>query len=156
MCKDKATNVLIAMSAGIVLSVMTDWNSQLARYSSPLFASWTAHGVGTLSSLALAGILSARPGEKQKPAIAEERWPLWSYLGGIPGALIVSLAALTVNSPLGLAGTLALMLIGQIIFGLAVDTFGLFGLARKAFGRRDLVAMGLVVTGSLAIIVARS
>jgi transporter family-2 protein len=88
--------------------------------------------------------------------MAEGRWPLWSYLGGIPGALIVLLAALTVNSPLGLAGTLALMLIGQILFGLAADTFGLFGLARKTFAQRDLMAFGLIVAGSLAIIVARS
>jgi transporter family-2 protein len=154
--KDEAANVLIAMSAGIILAIMTDWNSLLARYSSPLFASWTAHGIGTLSSLTLVGMISARPGAKQKPVRAEGRWPLWSYLGGIPGALIVLLAALTVNSPLGLAGTLALMLMGQILFGIAADTLGLFALARKTFKRRDLLAIGLIVAGSLAIILARS
>lgn len=41
--------------------------------------------------------------------------------GGIPGALTVLLAAIAVNSPLELAGTLGLMLTGQIVFGLIAD-----------------------------------
>jgi transporter family-2 protein len=144
----------MALAAGIVLAVMIDWNSQLARHSSPLFASWVAHGVGAMASLALVTLLSARTaGGKAGP---EGRWPLWSYLGGIPGAFTVLLAAITVNSALGLAGTLALMLIGQMVFGIIADAFGFFGLQHVLPSRREMCAIGLVLCGSIVIILARS
>lgn len=147
-------NVAMALAAGTVLAVMIDWNSQLARHSSPLFASWVAHGVGAMASLALVTLLSARTaGGKAGP---EDRWPLWSYLGGIPGAFTVLLAAITVNSALGLAGTLALMLIGQMVFGIAADAFGILGLRRALPDRRDICAIALVLCGSIVIILARS
>lgn len=76
--------ILLALVAGVVLAVMTDWNSQLARHSSPLFASWTAHGVGTVASMALVLILSIS-GKKTIVSVPHHRWPLWAYLGGIPG-----------------------------------------------------------------------
>ena len=52
-------NVTLALIAGIVLAVMIDWNSLLARHSSPLFASWTAHGIGVLASFALVTLVPA-------------------------------------------------------------------------------------------------
>lgn len=149
-------DAVMALSAGVVLAVMTDWNSLLARHSSPLFASWTAHGVGALASLALIGLLSFRTDAAPTSPRPQGRWPLWSYLGGIPGAFTVLLAAVTVNSALGLAGTLALMLIGQMAFGIVADTFGFFALTRKRLGLRELCGIFLVVSGSVAIILARS
>jgi transporter family-2 protein len=146
----------MALAAGIVLAVMIDWNSQLARHSSPLFASWIAHGVGAVASLALVALLSARTKAGKVTMKPEGRWPLWSYLGGIPGAFTVLLAAVTVNSALGLAGTLALMLIGQMVFGIVADAFGFFGLRRVLPNRREISAIGLVLCGSIVIILARS
>jgi len=146
----------MALFAGVVLAVMTDWNSLLARHSSPLFASWTAHGVGALTSLAVVILLSGGNPARQRAPNREGRWPIWAYLGGIPGAFTVLLAAITVNSVLGLAGTLALMLIGQMFFGVIVDAFGFLGLARKRFRLRDICAIGMVLCGSIAIIVARN
>ncbi|CAN7625370.1 DMT family transporter [Rhizobium rhizogenes] len=147
-------NIALALVAGAVLAVMIDWNSLLARHSSPLFASWTAHGIGVLASLALVTFLPVRTATAQAPL--EGRWPLWSYLGGIPGAFTVLLAAITVNSALGLAGTLALMLIGQMVFGIAADAFGILGLRRVLPDRRDICAIALVLFGSIVIILARS
>lgn len=146
----------MALSAGVVLAVMTDWNSLLARHSSPLFASWTAHGVGAVASLALVMCLPGRGATKQENDSPAGQWPVWAYLGGIPGAFTVLLAAITVNSALGLAGTLALMLIGQMVFGVLADAFGFFGLARKHLGPRDICAIAMVLCGSIGIILARS
>lgn len=148
-------NILLALIAGVVLSVMTDWNSVLARYSSPLFASWTAHGVGAVASLVLVSLLSVRKAGTASVPAAERFRPYWAYLGGIPGAFTVLLAAITVNSALGLSGTLALLLIGQMVFGVVADRFGLLGLARRCAGGRELTALVLVLSGSFAIIMAR-
>ena len=149
-------NGAMALVAGIVLAVMIDWNSQLARHSSPFFASWIAHGVGAVASLALVALLSSRTKAGTATVTPEGRWPLWSYLGGIPGAFTVLLAAVTVNSALGLTGTLALMLIGQMVFGIVADAFGYFGLRRVLPNRREMCAIGLVLCGSIVIILARS
>lgn len=147
--------VSFALVAGVVLAVMTDWNSQLARYSSPLFASWTAHGVGTVSSLLIVLLLSLW-GKTQNTELVRERWPLWSYLGGIPGAFTVLLAAITVNSALGLAGTLALLLVGQMTFGVLADRFGFFRLQHRRPQIRELIGFAFVLIGSVIIIMARS
>ncbi|MGL6481650.1 DMT family transporter [Aeromonas caviae] len=65
-----------------------------------------------------------------------EAAPPWAWLGGLPGALTVVLAALCLNSPLGMAGTLALLLLGQLLFGALCDGLGWLGLARAALGKR--------------------
>ena len=146
--------VLLALVAGVVLAIMTDWNSQLARHSSPLFASWTAHGVGAVASLTLVALFST--GRSATVPDAPQRWPLWSYLGGIPGAFTVLLAAITVNGALGLAGTLALSLVGQMAFGVLADHFGWFRLQRRRPQLREASGFLLVLAGSMAIIIARS
>jgi transporter family-2 protein len=146
--------ILLALAAGVVLAVMTDWNSQLARHSSPLFASWTAHGVGTAISVFL--VLLLPPRDKEQADISRDGWPLWSYLGGIPGAFTVLLAAITVNSVLGLAGTLALLLVGQMTFGALTDCFGFFRLQRRRPQVHEAVGYSFVLIGSVVIIMARS
>jgi transporter family-2 protein len=156
MDRSSGWNVVMALAAGVVLAVMTDWNSLLARHSSPLFASWTAHGVGAAASLTLVALLSARTATEKAAARPEARWPLWSYLAGIPGAFTVLLAAITVNSVLGLAGTLALLLIGQMVFGIVADAFGFLGLQRAFPSRREIGAIALVLCGSIVVILARS
>lgn len=147
--------VLLALIAGVVLAIMTDWNSQLARHSSPLFASWTAHGIGAIVSMALVVILSLR-GRTKTASVPSQRWPLWSYFGGVPGAFTVLLTAITVNSALGLAGTLALLLVGQMAFGVFADYFGLFRLQRRQPQPRETIGFAFVLIGSIVIIVARS
>ena len=62
------------------------------------------------------------------------------------------LTSTTVNTPLALAGTLALGLAGQVVFSLAADQFGLFGLPRRRLGLRDAGAVALIAGGSLLII----
>ena len=43
-------------------------------------------------------------------------------------------------------------LAGQVVFGLAADRWGLFGLPRRRPGARDLAALALICAGSLIII----
>jgi transporter family-2 protein len=43
-------------------------------------------------------------------------------------------------------------LAGQVAFSVAADSWGLFGLPKRRPDRRDIVALGLVVTGAALII----
>ena len=62
------------------------------------------------------------------------------------------LTSTAVNSPLALAGTLALGLAGQFILSLAADYWGLLGLAKRRLDLRDAGAVILIAAGSLLII----
>lgn len=136
----------LAIGTGGLLSLMVLFNGQLAAHGSALFASWTAHGAGTVAALVLLALLRPRRRREAGPA------PLWAYFGGASGAVTVMLTSVAVNTPLALSGTLALGLAGQVGFGLAADRWGLFGLPRRRPGARDLAALGLICGGSLILI----
>lgn len=146
---------VIALFAGAILAVMIQLNSQLALLNSPLEASWIAHGLGALFAYFLLQIIKiSRLGVNVKEAKNNEKPKWYSYLGGLPGAMTVMLAAITVNSELGLAGTLALALLGQILFSLIVDFLGLFNSPRRKIGWHDAKVISLILTGSMLIIFA--
>ena len=56
------------------------------------------------------------------------------------------------NSPLGMAGTLALLLLGQLLFGALCDGLGWLGLARRRPSGKDALAALLVLAGALLIV----
>ena len=138
---------LIAFGTGGLLTLMVLFNGQLAAHGTAMFASWTAHGTGTIAALVFLLILQRR---KRSPIIGQA--PAWSFLGGASGALTVVLTSVTVNTALALSGTLALGLVGQVGFGLVADRFGLFGLPRRRPTLHDLAALTLICGGSLLII----
>lgn len=140
----------LAFASGGLLSLMILFNGQWAANGTALFASWMAHGTGSLAALVfLAGI--ALTGRAAHPAPAVKP-PRWAYLGGISGAATVMLSSSAVNSALALSGTLALGLVGQAGFSLACDRFGWFGLPRRPIRAADLGALVLILLGSGLII----
>lgn len=158
----QASDKLIALFAGGLLALMIAINSDLALVNTPLQASWVAHGIGALVAMCLVGIGSvcfqslARSnrhhsnGEIERKTSASLSY--WAYLGGLPGSLTVALAAMTVNSEIGLSGTLACALIGQIIFGMISDHLGLFNSQKKAFVIADLFKVIPIIAGSFILI----
>ena len=142
-------HLLAAFGSGGLLTLMVYFNGELGRYGNALFSSWAAHGTGTIAALIFLAILWRR-----RPATSPEprKIPLWAYLGGVSGAATVMLTSTAVNTPLALAGTLALGLAGQVGFSLAADRWGLFGLARRKLTLRDAGAVVLIIAGSILII----
>ncbi|WP_174804091.1 DMT family transporter [Martelella limonii] len=143
---------IAAFAAGCVLAMMTHLNGLLGFYSNAMFASWTAHATGTVVSVALLGLLALK---KPKGAAAmKPPIPWWAYLGGIFGAATVVFAALAVNSPLALSGTIAIGLASQVLFSLAADYWGFFGLEARKLDRRDFIVVGLILAGGLLVILS--
>ena len=138
-----------AFATGCLLTSMVHFNGEMAKYTNPLFSSWTAHATGTVAALVYLGLLyrGAKAGSTIKA-----RAPLWAYLGGVSGAATVMLTSTTVNSPLALSGTLALGLAGQVGFSLTADIWGLFGLPKRKPDLRDICAIALILGGSALII----
>lgn len=150
-------NTAMALTGGILLACMIRFNSQLAESSSPMVASWLAHGIGAFFALLLlviSRVLKNKQNENRE--VTQTLAPKWSYFGGVPGALVVIVAAITVNSDIGLAGTLVLGLIGQIIFGFICDGWGLFGVEKKRMTVQQVKKVSLIVAGSMLIIFFRN
>lgn len=143
-------HLLLAFGSGCLLTFAVFFNAEAGRYGGALYSSWLAHGTGTVAAIAVLAILWVR----DRPAVTaiRNKAPLWAYLGGISGAATVMLTSTTANSPLALAGTLALGLAGQVAFGLAADQWGLFGMPKRRLTLRDAAASALIIAGSLLII----
>lgn len=144
--------VSLALLGGSVLALMIGLNSQLYFYVSPLTASWIAHGTGAVAALAMLLLLTRR---RPKQPSAAPGVPWWAYLGGISGAVLVVLAVITVNSFLGITGTLVLSIVGQVVFGQVSDQYGWFGLEKHPVTRARLLSVIPIVIGSVLIVVAK-
>jgi transporter family-2 protein len=124
---------------------MVLFNGTLAAYGSLFFASWVPHLTGSVAALLFLLVLRPKRAQATRP-------PLWVYLGGVSGAVTVMLTSATLNSALALSGTIALGLAGQMVFSLFADMRGLFGLPQRMPVQRDLVALALIIAGSLILI----
>ncbi|SDH17034.1 DMT family transporter [Nonomuraea jiangxiensis] len=148
----RALDWLLALAGGVLLTLMTQSNAVLARHTDALYASWAAHGLGAVVALLLVLALARRKPAPTHGAQDGGGAPLWYYLGGIPGALVVVLSAVAVNSELALAGTIALMLTGQMVFGTFSDHLGLLHTPRRRITATDLAGAGCVLAGSVLIV----
>lgn len=146
-------NKTLAVLGGSLLSLMLYFNGIMAKLTSPVFASWLIHGIGTMVAILFVfvmsiffNIINSNVNSPIKKA------PFWSYAGGIPGALAVVLSAVTINSRIGLAGTLSLMLVGQSIFAIIADYLGIVAHPQKSMTTRDFLFILSALTGSTLII----
>jgi bacterial/archaeal transporter family-2 protein len=149
----RSTDWILAISGGVLLALMINYNSLLAKHTTPLFASWVAHGLGAVAAFVLV-VLRSKLSHANGRATKDQRakTPRWFYLGGIPGAFTVVLAAITVNGGLALSGTIALMLAGLVLFGIVSDHLGLFSTPKRRIVPADFLAALLVLAGSVLII----
>lgn len=144
--------ITLALLGGALLALMIAMNSQLYLYVSPLASSWIAHGMGAVAALVVMLVFARHRPPAKTDAVPV---PWWAYLGGVSGGLLVILAVITVNSFLGITGTLVLSIVGQVVFGLLNDQFGWFGLAVHPVSRARLLAVVPIVLGSVLIVFAK-
>jgi len=160
--------LFLSLVGGMLLAIMIKLNSVLAAGLTPVYASWVAHCIGAFTALFLIIIVSRLATLKRPITLAEGTKiieekskhdlpaPFWSYLGGLPGALVVIFASISINSDLGLSGTLVLGLLGQIVFSLIVDHYGLFGMRKKALNVHQLLPVLCICFGCVLIILQGS
>lgn len=145
-----AVNYLLAILGGVLLTLMIEYNSKLASYTDPFLAAWIAHGFGFIVSVAVVCV-SSKFNKTHKNKI-----PLWYYLGGVPGAFTVVLAAVLVNNGMGLPSAIALMLSGQVVFGMIIDNYGLLDLPVQKINRNSMIAVILVIFGGVLVTIGKN
>jgi transporter family-2 protein len=117
--------LLLAFAAGSALTVQAAVNSQLADGlgGNTVIASLVSFGLGTF---ALAAFAICR-GSFTVTTIAQlPSQPLWTFSGGLLGALAVFCTVLLAPR-IGLATLFALVIAGQLLTSLMISHFGLMG-----------------------------
>ena len=138
---------LLVFIAGGFLALQGPMNAKLAQ-------NFGRHAVSTVSitfaigavALAILAVVLQIPA----PTLAGNTTKWWHWLGGILGASYVATISFAVPK-IGTASAMSLVLLGQVISSIALDHFGLIGMAEHATSWQRLVGVGLVFLGAVLV-----
>lgn len=142
--------ILSSLAGGIVLAVQAGANAQLSKaVGSPYSATALQLAVGAgllLAATALTGSLGALG------RLAGAPW--WHAIGGLASALYV-LATIVLFPRIGAVVTVGLLITGQMLMSLLLDTFGLLGVPPRALDLGAMLGAACVLSGVAAILAAQ-
>lgn len=149
--RSRALPVLAALAvlAGGLSAVQTTVNGELGTaLGSSVGASLASFVVGTVALVVLNAVVAVR-GRLVGPGVWSAP-PRWAWTGGLLGATFVVVNAL--DAPLlGTSLTVSVVLLGQIVAGLAVDHAGVLGATRRPLSAPRVGGALLVLAGIVAI-----
>lgn len=134
----------LSLVAGIMIAVMVTVNGLLAKILGPWISLVIIHLVGFLTA-GLFLIIKKSTGNILKGV------PFGYLLGGAVGVITILLNNLCVNN-IGVAMTLGLALVGQIIASAAVEHFGILGMKKKKISLKKIPAYLLMIAGAAVMI----
>jgi transporter family-2 protein len=141
--------VLLAAGAGVLVGMQAPVNARLGRAVGSIQAASLSFIVGTVALVTITALSSGGLGSFGDLS----RPPWWAFIGGLLGATYVTVAILTVRT-LGASGLTAAVITGQLVISVAIDRFGLLGIARQPIGLQRIVGLALLVAG-VALVVRR-
>lgn len=133
----------LGVLAGVFIASQAPVNAGLARaIGSPIAAAAISFAAGGVV-LVVAALVTSRGG-------ALLRWEApqpWQYVaGGLLGAVYVT-SAIVLTPRLGAAAVMGLAVTGQLLAGLVLDHYGLFGLAQNPVSPARIAGALLLVAG---------
>ncbi|MCC8955631.1 DMT family transporter [Bradyrhizobium sp. Pear77] len=138
---------LLALGAGIAVAVQQVLNGNLrSALNSPAWAGLVSY-LGGFVTMAVVLVATREPVPSWKLVSAV---PWWAWSGGILGGVFILLMILLLPS-LGATTLLALVVAGQMTAGIAMDHFGVFGLAQHPVSISRLAGIALIIGGVLLI-----
>jgi bacterial/archaeal transporter family-2 protein len=139
--------VALAALAGVLVGMQAPVNSRLGRDLGSVQAATFSFLVGTVALAILATLFYGGLGSFGQAG----RAPAWAWVGGLLGAVYVTVAILTVRT-LGVSGLTAIVITGQLAAAVAIDRFGLLGIAKQPIGASRTVGLVLLVIGVLLVV----
>lgn len=138
--------LIAVFAAGAAAALQGPTNARLAAgLGAPVNAALVSFAVGTVTLAALALFMQQRT-----DAASVRDLPGWAWIGGLYGALFVVVLAWA-TPKLGVATSLAAVVAGQVVLGLAIDHFGLMGVPRQPVSLTRLGGAALVIGGMLLV-----
>jgi bacterial/archaeal transporter family-2 protein len=139
--------VLVGVAAGCLVGMQAPINSRLGRSVGSVQAATVSFVVGTVVLVLISAFVRGGLGNLAHVG----RAPWWALVGGLLGAVFVVVALITVRS-LGASGLTAVVIVGQLAVSLAIDRFGLFGVARQPIGLHRVAGLVLLLAGALLVV----
>ncbi len=138
------TYVVLALIGGIAIATQAPINARLREIVvSPVMSALISFAIGTIALFVMH--LTGFAGPASFDRILKMPW--WYWIGGVLGAFFV-FAALTSVSKLGAATVVSLVIVGQLVAALTIDTFGLFGMPVVPLSWQRIVGMVLLMLGA--------
>jgi bacterial/archaeal transporter family-2 protein len=139
--------VALAAAAGVLVGMQAPVNSRLGRNLGSVQAATFSFVVGTIALALVATLFYGGLGSFGQAAKA----PAWAWIGGLLGAVYVTVAILTVRT-LGVSGLTVLVIAGQLTAAVIIDRFGLFGIARQPIATTRIAGLVLLIVGVLLVV----
>ena len=143
----RALAVALAAVAGVLVGMQAPINSRLGRDLGSVQAATFSFVVGTIALALVALLFYGGLGSFGQAAKA----PSWALVGGLLGAVYVTVAIITVRT-LGVSGLTAIVIAGQLAAAVVIDRFGLLGIAKQPIGVSRIVGLVLLVVGVLLVV----
>jgi bacterial/archaeal transporter family-2 protein len=139
--------VSLAVMAGVLVGTQAPVNSRLGREIGSVQAATFSFVVGAVALALVASLFYGGLGSFQSVGKA----PPWALVGGLLGAVYVTVAILTVQR-LGVSGLTATVICGQLAAAVVIDRFGLLGIAKQPIGAGRIVGLVLLVVGMVLVV----
>jgi transporter family-2 protein len=139
--------VFAGLGAGCLVGMQAPINSRLGRSVGSVQAATFSFLVGTVALVLIVSFVHGGLGALGKAG----RAPWWALVGGLLGAVYVTVALLAVRT-LGASGLTAVVITGQLTVSVAIDRFGLFGLARQHIDTSRILGLVLLVVGVVLVV----
>lgn len=139
--------VLVVALAGLLVGAQPPVNARLGKEVGSLQAAAVSFVVGTIALVVIASFAKGSLG-----TIANvPKVPWWGMVGGLLGAVFVTVSLLTVKT-LGVSGLTATVITGQLVAAVIIDRFGLLGIAKQQIGWTRILGLALLVVGVFLVV----
>ena len=136
--------LLLSLCTGFGMGFQAPTNAALSKCVGNAQATLVNFAVG----LFVLAVLTAILGSGNVLGFVQQ--PVWQWMGGLYGAFFV--IVVTYASPvLGIALTLTAIMLGQLVCGMVVDSFGLLGATQLSITPARAAGIGVVAIGVMAI-----
>lgn len=139
--------VALAAIAGVLVGMQAPINARLGRTLGSVQAATFSFVAGTVALALVASLFYG--GLESFGQVGKAPW--WALIGGLLGAVYVTVAILTVRT-LGVSGLTAIVIAGQLTAAVVIDRFGLLGIARQPIGAGRIVGLALLVVGVVLVV----
>jgi bacterial/archaeal transporter family-2 protein len=139
--------VVLAAAAGGLVGMQAPINSRLGKSVGSLEAATFSFLAGTAALVLI--LLVARGGIGGLGQIGRAPW--WALVGGLLGAVYVSVALVAVRT-LGASGLTAAVIGGQLVISVLVDRFGLLGVTKQNIDAGRVLGIVLLVAGVALVV----
>ncbi|KAF9932407.1 hypothetical protein FBU30_008259 [Linnemannia zychae] len=142
---------LLCAIGGCAAAAQGSINARMGTYSGKGLSSTLVFCIGAVSSF-IYFLIEVRGRPPANLAIMLAKAPYWSWIGGVLGAVYVTITILSIPT-LGAGTTTAILISAKLIFSCIIDHFGFFGINKRRFTILRALAT-LCLIGCVAVIAA--